>query len=401
MSDKSGRATTGHWEPGPVIDWLLGEGRHLARLDDLTRQLGTTLLAAGAPLSRLRLSMRTLHPLVTAVSSVWERDSASTQSIVTPHGLEVRSGYIGSPLEIITRTEAPFRKRLDEDLSDDDHTVLHDLKASGGTDYFGLPLFLSDGGTSNMVYMSDREGGFSDSDIEGFTKIASVLAPIAEVYKSKSVSLAVAEAYLGPRTGQRVLSGQITRGDIETVEAAIFVSDIRDWTGLNARLPAGETLALANRYFEIVATAIEGYGGEILKFMGDGVLAVFAMDPENADASAVCSQALAAAHQALAGARAAQPPLDLDFGIGLHFGQVRYGNIGSETRLDFTVLGQAVNIAARIEGLCRQLDRPVLFSKAFADLLSGPSTLVATESLKGLDAKAGIYTTPEQTDEGR
>ena len=140
--------------------------------------------------------MRTLHPLMTAVSSVWERGHESTKQIETPHGLEGRSGYIGRPLEIIARTGAPFRKQLKDVLSDTDHNVLHDLKARGGTDYFGLPLRFSDGATASPVFAADVAGGFSDRDIERFTEIASVLAPIAEVFSSKRVSLAVAEAEL-------------------------------------------------------------------------------------------------------------------------------------------------------------------------------------------------------------
>ena len=384
-----------HWEPGPIIDWLLDEGRLLADVDEVVRQLGQRMLASGAPLWRLRLSMRTLHPLLTAFTSVWERDRDSTRFIETPHGLEGRSSYIGSPLEIISRTRTAFRRRLTEALSETDHNVLHDLKARGGTDYLGLPMRFSDGAVATLVFATDVAGGFSDPDIEGFTRIASVLAPIAEVFGSKRVSLAVAEAYLGPRTGQRVLDGQITRGHIEKIDAAILVSDIRDWTGLNNRMTAERALALANRYFELVAEAVEANGGEILKFIGDGVLAVFPSDDDTADAAAVCDGALASARKALQSARDSEPRLDLRFGMGMHFGQVLYGNIGSKTRIDFTVLGQAVNIAARIEGLCSKFDSPILFSQDFADRLTEPARLVAAEVLKGHDAEFNVLSTTE------
>ena len=393
MSDDPSKSVPSRWEPRPIIDWLLEEGRIAADINEVVRQLGDRMLAAGAPLWRLRLSMRTLHPLVTALSSVWEKDQDTTQQITSTHGMEGRSGYIGSPLVIIAETGAPLRKRLDA-LTEDDHNVLHDLKARGGTDYFGLPMWFSDKTSALLVFTTDVAGGFSDADIEGFTQIASVLAPITEVFNSKSVSLAVAEAYLGARTGQRVLNGQITRGDIETTTAAILVSDIRDWTGLNARVAAETALALANRYFEVIAEAVEANGGEILKFIGDGVLAVFATD-DGLDADAVCESALAAARQALRSAQDADPPLDVRFGMGMHFGEVLYGNIGSKTRIDFTVLGQAVNIAARIESLCSKFDQPVLFSQAFAERLAEPTMLVAEETLKGLEAKAAVFAPAE------
>lgn len=364
----------------------------LPDMDALVHRLGQELLAAGAPLWRFRLSMRTLHPLVTAISAVWEREGGVPMHIESPHGIEQRAGYAGSPLEIIGRTGQPFRKRLDESLSDSDHGVLHDLKARGATDYFGVPLTLSDGARPSLVFVSDTAGGFSESDLDGFVRVASVLAPIAEVLRLKRIATAVAEAYLGPRTGRRVLDGRITRGDVETIRAAILFSDIRDWTGLNSRVQAETALALANCYFDVIAGAVEDQGGEILKFMGDGVLAIFPTDAYGDDAGTACANALAAGRQALRTARQPDSPLDLDFGIGLHFGAVLYGNIGSATRLDFTVLGQAVNIAARIEGLCGTYGEPLLFSQTFAEQLNDPARRVDEVVLKGQTTSTHVFT---------
>lgn len=375
------------WETEPIIDWLLAEGRFLNGVDDVIEQLGQRMAAAGAPLWRLRLSMRTLHPLLAAVSAVWERDKEGTTSIQTPHGMEGRSGYYGSPLEIIGRTNRPLRRRLFAGLSTEDHNVLHDLRARGGTDYYGLPMRFSDGSAGSMVFVTDRDGGFFDEDIASFDRITSVVAPIAEVFSVRRISTTVAEAYLGSRTGQRVMSGQITRGDVETITAAVLVSDIRDWTGLNNRLTGEEALALANRYFDIVAEAVEAHEGEILKLIGDGVLAIF---PTDGAGRSACENALAAARQALRDGQGPEVPPDLRFGIGLHFGDVLYGNIGSISRLDFTVLGQTVNVAARIEGLCGKLDRPILFSREVADRLDEPAEVIANEQLKGLASEIPV-----------
>ncbi|MCP4933366.1 MAG: adenylate/guanylate cyclase domain-containing protein [bacterium] len=245
-----------------------------------------------------------------------------------------------------------------------------------------------------LVIATDFVKGFADIDLKHFTKIASVLTPIVEVLNLKQVSRAVAKAYLGARTGQRVLAGQITRGHIEKINAAILVSDIRDWTGLNNRLGSEAALALANRYFEIIAGAVETNEGEILKFVGDGVLAIFP-EGESLSSGQVCENALSAGRQALQTARETDPPLDLRFGIGMHVGEVLYGNIGSLTRIDFTVLGQAVNIAARIEGLCSKFDKQILFSQEFANLLEVSTELVAKETLKGQNSASSILTTRE------
>ncbi len=384
-------ASPSQWQTGPIIRWLLDEGRMLPDFEDIVRELGHRILDAGAPLWRLRLAMRTLHPLTTAVTFAWEREDDTIRPLDTPHGLENRPDYFGSPLEVIGRTRMPLRIRLSEPLTDDDHAVLHELKARGATDYFGLPMRFSDGASAIGVFASDTADGFSELDLKQFTEIGSILAPITEVFSARGVSLAVAEAYLGQRTGPRVLDGKITRGDIEKIDAAVLVSDIRDWTGLNNRVPAETALALANRYFEVIAEAVEGNGGEILKFIGDGVLAIFPTDSDELDAAAVCARALAAARQALQIAADLDPSLDLRFGIGMHFGEVLYGNIGSKTRIDFTVLGQAVNIAARIEGLCSRYDRHVLFSQEFAYRLAETTVPVGVELLKGNDATTPVH----------
>jgi len=390
MSEPQSRAPSATWQSKPVIDWLMAEGRFLADIDDLVVQMGDRMHEQGAPVSRIRLAMRTLHPLTTAMTSLWQRGTDGVTRNEAPHGLEQRPDYRGSPLEIIARTRQPFRRKLTEPLPDGDHDVLHELKAEGWTDYYGLPMAFSDGAASLLVLATNTADGFSDADLAKFDAIASALAPIIEVYNLKRRSHAVADAYLGPRTGRRVLDGQITRGHIEKIDAAILVSDIRNWTGLNNRLAAEDALALANRYFEVIAEAIEAHGGEILKFIGDGVLAIFPVDDTLVDDRAACANALAAARQAIRDAAEQDPPLDLNFGIGMHFGKVLYGNIGSATRIDFTVLGPAVNMAARIEGLCGTLDRPILFSRDLADRLQTPTEIVTRERLKGNDAMSDI-----------
>lgn len=395
MTDKKpARGAAPEWDFAAVTDWLLEEGRFLPDIDQLVAALGDRLVAAGADFWRLRISMRTLHPLVAGLTAIWERDAGTPVKMTVAHGLEGRSGYIGSPLAIIAETGQPFRKDLRQGLTEEDHSILHDLVARGATDYFGIPMRQASGRSAVLVLVSDSAEGFSDGDVTSYLKLASILAPIVEVFSRRDVAVAVAEAYLGQRTGQRVLDGRITRGDIEKIDAAILISDIRGWTTLNNRLPAEEALALANRYFEIVVEAVEAHGGEVLKFLGDGLLAIFPIgeDDSGEDAAQACGNALAAARHALEKAEVAEPALGADFGLGLHFGEVLYGNIGSETRIDFTVLGQAVNLAARIEGLCSSLGEALLYSEDFARQLTTPSRRVGCEDLKGFDRACDIFT---------
>lgn len=379
------------WTVDTVTGWLLDRGRFAGDLDALVDGLGQHLLSAGAPVWRVRLSVRTLHPLVAARSSVWEREADTTEVIESAHGFERSAGHIGSPLAHVRFTGQPFRRRLAADLGADDHSVLHELRGRGATDYFAVPVRLSDGSSPPLALVTDRTDGFTDGDVEKFTQLASALAPVVEVFMQKRRAEAVADAYLGPRTGRQVLDGRITRGDVEQMNAAILISDLRDWTGLNRTLPAADALALVNRYFEIVTEAVEDHGGEVLKLIGDGVLAAFPTAGETGDDRSACANAIAAARRALLAAADSDAPLGARFGIGIHFGEVLYGNTGSKTRLDFTVLGPAVNIAARIEGLCGKLGRPVLFSEAVADRLDEPAERVAGERLKGYDDPVAIF----------
>jgi adenylate cyclase len=379
------------WSAEPAISWLLSTARHLDQPEDIIPCLGRRLRSSGAPLSRLRLAMRILHPLTTAVSALWEHGSPAVQLSEAPHGLEERPAYAGSPFAVISRTGRPYRRSLRRRLAPGAPQVLHELRAQGASDYFALPLTFSEGPGAILAFASDHPEGFCASDLDGFHRIAAVLAPIVEVMNLRRLSRAVAQSYLGHDTGLRVLGGQITLGDIQRLDAAILLSDIRDWSGLNLRLGASHALHRANRYFEILGTAIEANGGEVVKFLGDGLLAVFARGGSRSqNARALCSQAFSASQRALRSARAIAPPLGLRFGIGLHYGQVLYGNVGFRSRLDFTIMGQAVNVAARIESLCSELDQPILFSKTVANNLSTPCRQVALRRLKGQERSFAI-----------
>ncbi len=374
------------WTLQPVIDWIISEGRLLPNLNDLTAQLATQLIKAGLPLWRVRISMRTLHPLITASSAAWEREGGVVDMPNAAHGLESRPSYVGSPLQVMADTRQPFRRILADTLGADDHLVLRELKNRGATDYFGAPMVFSEGPVGLVVFVTDTPDGFSDTDIDHLFTLIRVLTPVVEVFQLKHSAQAITEAYLGARSAKRVLSGQITRGHIETVRAAILFSDIRGWTAINTRLPPSDTVAIANTYFDRIEGAVRGHGGEVLKMLGDGVLAIFIGET---DAQA-CAQAMAAA-QAAHKAAQDDPDFTTRFGIGMHVGEVLYGNVGSAERLDFTVLGAAVNLASRIEGFCSRLDQDILFSEEFAKALKGPARHIGTEQIKGLTAPQRIY----------
>lgn len=280
-----------------LIHWILTEGR-MKGLKDLTDGLGARIREVGVPLMRLRMGMRTTHPLIAAVSFIWDpsgEDANDQAQLSTDHGMESRSTYIGSPMEIIAMSQAPYRRRLDDTLGPDDHLILHELKDRGASDWYGRTMPFATGSFGIIIFVADGPRGFVAEDIALIDTLSEVLAPIVEAHAQNHLATAIATSYLGQRTGLRVLDGQITRGDIETTEAAILFSDIRGWTALNAVKPPEAVLDIANRYFEVMSDAIDNNNGEILKFLGDGVLALFPSDGSNSGQIAACRQAISAA----------------------------------------------------------------------------------------------------------
>ena len=231
------------------------------------------------------------------------------------------------------------------------------------------PLLHGAGPASAATFGTTRTDGFSAADRGLLARLVPALRTACELRLVREDEAALLDTYLGTATGRRVLLGHVMRGEVETLEAALFLCDLRDFTSLSERLPSQRVLALLNHYFDQVVPAVEAAGGEILKFMGDAVLAYFSRQ----DAAASCAAAFDAAEAALARIAAKSPAADaLQAGIALHYGTVSYGNIGSGHRLDFTVIGRDVNLTSRIETLCAPTRRPLLASARFADLLGRP-----------------------------
>jgi adenylate cyclase len=274
--------------------------------------------------------------------------------------------------------------------------VLRELAAAGGTDYFIQPLRFSDGRLSFVSFTSDHPGGFTDGHLELFDEVRPLLALRLEIEGAYYATRSLLEVYLGQNAAARVLAGEVRRGAGELASAAIFFCDMRGFTHFTDEHPVGEVVETLDRYFETVAAPIEAEGGEVLKFIGDALLAVFAGGGDSAEA---CRRALRAAALALDGmdawnatrGSAGQPPLSI--GIALHHGEVLYGNIGANRRLDFTVIGRAVNEASRVESLCKTLRVPLLATRTFASLLGpGPLRAVGAHALRGVVAPQELFT---------
>ncbi|MBP5855397.1 adenylate/guanylate cyclase domain-containing protein [Marivibrio halodurans] len=363
------------WSMTPVVDWLFGPGSRVTTLPDLLRGLGEVLIAAGAPVLRLRLGIWAIHPQQEANAYTWMRGQAEATTLNVGYGIFQTPDYLGSPTEMMHRSGSIVRYRLDRLDPVHDHDVLFNLREMGGTDYIGIPMPTFTGRQDSFFVVTDRTEGFTDTDIAKFRMLARMLLPVVESLAQHQLSVNVLNTYLGERTGQRVLAGKIRRGDGERIKAALWYSDLRDFTAMSETVEETAMLDLMNAYFAHVFESVTVYGGEVLRFIGDAMLIVFPTG-DGQDPGKACDNALNAASDAIyrlpaLNARLRRQGLPaIAFGIGLHEGSVLYGNVGADARLDFTVMGPAVNRTSRIETLTKRLGTPVLMSKDFADLVS-------------------------------
>jgi adenylate cyclase len=308
--------------------------------------------------------------------------------------------YLNSPTRIVDETGQPFRRRLEAPCLD--MQLLEELRLAGATDYIMYPLpFLDQTRTAVVSFATQQPQGFDLASLEGLEFATKLLSPYLERHVLRRIAVDLLDTYVGPRTGQRIIEGRVDRGEVEMIEAAILFADLRGFTLLSERLPIPEVLANLNAWFGTVGEVVEAHGGEVLKFIGDAVLAIFPTSDEH-DRTAACRKALAAAQEFCKRAEAenvlrrssGNPPLA--HGLALHVGEVAYGNVGAPHRLDFTVIGPAVNRASRLLDLAKRLDQQVLVSHALTRELDQPLVDLGRHQLRDVEKPQRVFTLPEQ-----
>jgi adenylate cyclase len=372
-----------------IADWLIDGARSAPLPQQVLAQLSDRLLACGIPLWRVAVFVRTLHPLVMGRRFIW-RPGAEIEASEAPYEVLETAEFRDNPIARVYQTRLPIRRKLTDPDAAVDFPVLAELRAEGVTDYLASPLLFTDGAVHVVTCTTREPGGFTDSQIAGIEAIITPLARVAEIRALRRTASVLLDTYVGHEAGERILAGRIRRGDIEEIHAAIWLSDMRGFTALADRQPPRVLIDLLNRYFDCQVPVILEHGAEVLKFMGDGLLAIFSID---SDEDEVCTRALAAARRAQANvaalSRSAMP--GLRFGLALHVGDVLYGNIGSGNRLDFTCIGPAVNFAARIEKLAGQLGREILASDEFARHCGVEFTPLGEFALPGFSAAQQVF----------
>jgi class 3 adenylate cyclase/uncharacterized protein (DUF427 family) len=395
--DKSGDAVHGN----PIAGWLIDEAWKAGSPEALMGAFCSFLRAAGYPIARSTVIIPTLHPQIFATVLVWRDDVADVRVVFEPHDILHQPRFSASPFAPIIRGAGGVRRRLEDTDCKLDFPVVRDLKADGATDYIAMPFRFSDGQINVISMTSFRKGGFSTAHLGNIYEVMPALGRLFEVHAQRRISTSLLDTYLGPGTGKRVLEGQIKLGDGQLIHAVIWFCDLRNSTNLAASMGTAAYLAHLNRFLGAMAGAIIEHGGEILAYIGDAVLAIYPISADGAggytpadacaravEAARLAAQRIAAVNSALVDA----PPIQ--YGIGLHIGDVTYGNIGIPQRLQFTVIGPAANEASRIEAMTKELGEPVLLSQRFAQGYGGELVSRGEHPLKGVSGTHELFALP-------
>ncbi|MHA7777843.1 DUF427 domain-containing protein [Roseibium sp. M-1] len=333
---------------GPTVDWLLREAWTAKTPEDLVSALGAKLAEDGIAVCRISILIWSLHPMVAGRHFVWTRETGEVQSYAPSYETLESPAFRLSPLQHVADGLGGIRQKLDSNPDEFNFPIMEDLRQQGVTDYVAMPLPFSNGRINVLTLASDHPSGFTTANLGLVFECAALISRLFEVFALTSNATSLLETYLGKRTGARVLGGEIRRGDGDIIDAAILFCDLRNSTRLETELGREAYVAELNRFFEVTTDIVNAHEGEVLKFIGDAVLAIF---PATGGHGQACRQAVASAEEIV---RRLKDPEDDDgrlplaCAIGIAFGEVTYGNVGSKERLDFTVIGSAANIAARL-----------------------------------------------------
>jgi adenylate cyclase len=374
----------------PVVDWLIDGAPSAASPSEVLGQLCERLVQSGIRLDRFALFVQPLHPNVAARGFYWRRGAAGIDVNEEDHTFTGSEEQVNSPIYRVRTTRQEIRRRLEDRATPLDFPVLEDLRGQGLTDYLIMPLEFLNGEVHGMSIGTRSPGGFAEAEIAAIRRIRPAFTRLVEVFGLTRKAVTILDAYLGRQAGDKVLQGRIRRGDTERIHAVIWFCDLRDSTPLADALGPQAFLALLNEYFECVLGPVLERDGQVLRFIGDAALAIF---PVGGDVAEAATRAVEAARVALERMqklnRNRETPLR--FGIGLHLGDVLYGNIGTPERIEFTVVGAAANEAARIEAMCKTLGTPLVVSEQVARHTRHAWRAVGSHALRGVEKPVALF----------
>lgn len=366
MSEMEARETALRTLEDRLVQFALAR----ADVETVVAAVGETLTQIGLALDEIRVGARTLHPEIDVIAVTWTAGQA-LDSGVFRHADDRRETWLKSPLyHMLNHGELRMRRPLGRPDCPMDFAVFEELRAEGFTDYLAHLVPIGQSGKERSEgfifrWLSRNRDGFSGLDLATLDRLVTRVVAACEPGRERAIASDLLGAYLGPRSGAAILSGAVQPGHTESLEAVILVADLAGFTAASDTMPGARLVDFLDRHFDAMIPPIDAAGGEILAFLGDGFLAAFDAAGDPADA---CARGAAAARAIQAGIAAfrEQEPAALPVDIALHIGTVRYGNVGAGGRQAFTVIGPAVNLASRIEALCRPLGCPVLVSAEVA-----------------------------------
>ena len=387
-----------------IAAWISNAG--LAGQDEaaMVTEFCGRLVALGLPLTRAQVFIDTLHPVYAGRGYYWEAAKGDTRTAEygPTEGEALERWRRSAFYHMIETGSAALRRRLTSE-SGAEFPFLGELYAAGMTDYlavidrFGADAIMGEMDGVYSSWVSSAPQGFADENIAALRRLTPCFSLAIKSAMLGRIAKTLVEAYLGRDPGRRVLEGSITRGKSTSIEAVLWFSDLHGYTRICDRVPANEIIPFLSDYAETVISAIHDEGGDVLKLIGDGTLAMFAGE----DRTAACRAALAAADAAFAQIaelkerRSADGLPATDLYLALHLGEVVYGNFGSRERLDFTVVGPAVNEVSRIANMCRLVDQPILASSTFHAALGAEAdrlVSVGRYALRGVGQPQDLYT---------
>ncbi|HET6838795.1 MAG TPA: adenylate/guanylate cyclase domain-containing protein [Bradyrhizobium sp.] len=376
-----------------TTDWIINGARSPSDAQALV-EICERFVDAGLPLWRVGFFVRTLHPDVFGRNFIW-KPGADLVAGTTDFDIQDSPQFNSSPLAIVFRQGQEVRCRLDDPESKR-FPFLEDMRAEEVTDYIALPLRFTDGSVHASSWTTKQLGGFTDEQLAALRSLILPLTRMIEIVNLSRRATVLLDTYVGNRAGERILGGQIRRGHTETMHAAIWLSDLRGFTALSDRLPPETVVDILNRYFDCQVPAIRAHGGDVLKFMGDGLLAVFPIAEQDGDAAQVSAGVLQAARESRAQVEALRYEAGeaverFRFGVALHVGKILYGNIGGGNRLDFTCIGPAVNLAARLEKIAGRLHRTIVASAEFVEACEGGWVDLGEFPISGFSKAERVY----------
>ncbi len=380
-----------------IARWLANDAPHDS-VKALFIAFCQEVVRSGIPVGRASLGLEVLHPELSGWQHIWTSEGHSVRASDRATA-STSETYLNSPTRIVDETGRPFRRLLDAPNSD--LPLLDELRRESMTDYVMYPLsFLDQTRTAVISFATRQTAGFDGGSLDRLELAANLLSPYLERHVLQRIAVDLLDTYVGHNTGQLIIEGRVDRGSAELIEAAIWFADLRGFTLLSEQSPIPEVLALLNAWFGTIGEVVEAHGGEILKFMGDSVLAIFPTSADQ-DRATACGKAMAAAQEFFRRNDAENdrrissglPPVT--HGLALHVGEVAYGNVGASRRLDFTVIGPAVNQASRLLYLAKRLNREVLISSALAKEVNEPLVALGRYRLRDIKQAQQVYTLPE------